>query len=59
MAKKLTKGDIDRATYQGGEACNEWDVRWDSLIPGFGVRIYTLRAEGVHSPLPGERGGAA
>jgi integrase len=40
MTKKLTKGDIDRATYQGGEAGNEWDVRWDGLIPGFGVRIY-------------------
>ncbi|MBI3247307.1 MAG: site-specific integrase [Deltaproteobacteria bacterium] len=40
MTKKLTKGDIDRATYHGGEKGNEWDVRWDSLIPGFGVRIY-------------------
>lgn len=40
MTKKLTKLDIDRATYQGEEAGNEWDVRWDSVIPGFGVRIY-------------------
>jgi len=40
MTTKLTKGEIDRATYQGGEAGNAWDVRWDSLLPGFGVRIY-------------------
>lgn len=35
MSKKLTRKDIDSFTYQGG-----WDVRWDSLIPGFGVRIF-------------------
>lgn len=40
MTKKLTKGDIDRATYHGGQQGNEWDVRWDSFLPGFGVRIY-------------------
>jgi integrase len=35
MNKKLTKRDIDLFSYAGG-----WDVRWDSSITGFGVRIY-------------------
>src|SRR5262245_20439959 len=40
MTSKLTKTIIDRAAYQGNDQENEWDVRWDSAIPGFGVRIY-------------------
>jgi integrase len=40
MTTKLTKGIIDRAVYDGNEQGNDWDVRWDSAIPGFGVRIY-------------------
>src|SRR2546425_8342021 len=40
MSKKLTKKDIDRATYQGNERGNEWDVRWDGALPGFGLRVY-------------------
>ena len=40
MTTKLTKGEIDRAVYQGNEQGNAWDVRWDSAIPGFGGRIY-------------------
>jgi integrase len=43
MTQKLTKTVIDKATYQGDEHGNEWDVRWDSLLPGFGVRIYPSR----------------
>ena len=35
MNKKLTKRDIDSFSYSGG-----WDVRWDSAISGFGVRVY-------------------
>jgi len=35
MNKKLTKRDIDNFSYSGG-----WDVRWDSAISGFGVRVY-------------------
>jgi integrase len=35
MNKKITKRDVDSYTYEGG-----WDVRWDGLITGFGVRIY-------------------
>ena len=35
MGKKLTKRDIDGFNYEGG-----WDVRWDSSLSGFGVRIY-------------------
>ncbi|MCB9964891.1 MAG: tyrosine-type recombinase/integrase, partial [Rhodospirillales bacterium] len=35
MNKKLTKRDIDSFLYSGG-----WDVRWDSAISGFGVRLY-------------------
>lgn len=40
MAQKLTKLVIDKATYQGGSEGNEWDVRWDAALPGFGVRVY-------------------
>ena len=32
---KLTKRAIDSLTYCGG-----WDVRWDSEVTGFGVRLY-------------------
>ena len=32
---KLTKRAIDGFKYAGG-----WDVRWDSEVPGFGLRIY-------------------
>ena len=35
---KLTKRLIDSVTYAGGEGRR--DVRWDSLLPGFGLRIY-------------------
>ena len=34
-AAKLTKRHIDGLAYQGG-----WDIAWDTLVPGFGVRIY-------------------
>lgn len=34
-SKKLTKKDIDAFIYAGG-----WDVRWDTSLPGFGVRVY-------------------
>src|SRR5262245_21283040 len=40
MTTKLTKSIIDRAVYEGDERGNEWDVRWDNVISGFGVRIY-------------------
>jgi hypothetical protein len=40
MTTKLTKSLIDRAIYEGDEHGQEWDVRWDSAIPGFGLRIY-------------------
>ncbi len=35
MADKLTQRDINAFTYRGG-----WDVRWDSAVPGLGLRIY-------------------
>lgn len=35
MHGKLTKRAIDSFAYDGG-----WDVRWDGVLPGFGVRIY-------------------
>ena len=35
MNTKLTKKGIDSYKYKGG-----WDVRWDSLITGFGLRLY-------------------
>ncbi len=35
MNTKLTKKGIDSYKYDGG-----WDVRWDSMITGFGVRLY-------------------
>jgi integrase len=40
MTQKLTKLVIDKATYKGDSEGNDWDVRWDSLLPGFGVRVY-------------------
>lgn len=40
MTQKLTKTVIDHATYEGDGQGNEWDVRWDTVIPGFGVRVY-------------------
>jgi hypothetical protein len=40
MPAKLTKSIIDRAIYEREEHGNEWDVRWDSAVPGFGLRIY-------------------
>lgn len=35
---KLTKRYIDSARYQGSDGSR--DVRWDALLPGFGIRIY-------------------
>ncbi len=35
---KLTKRAIDAMTYEGQDGTR--DVRWDTLIPGFGIRIY-------------------
>jgi len=35
MAQKLTKKAIEDFTYNGG-----WDIRWDTAISGFGVRIF-------------------
>ena len=35
---KLTKRYIDSARYQGTDGSR--DVRWDALLPGFGLRIY-------------------
>ncbi len=35
---KLTKRSIDSFRYQGDGASR--DVRWDSAVPGFGLRIY-------------------
>ena len=35
---KLTKRLIDAAGYEGDG--NSRDVRWDSLLPGFGIRLY-------------------
>jgi integrase len=32
---KLTKKKVDSFSYQGG-----WDIRWDSELTGFGVRLY-------------------
>src|SRR5262245_20717959 len=40
MSAKLTKKIIDRAVYEGDKHGTEWDVRWDSLIPGLCVRLY-------------------
>ncbi len=34
-SEKLTKKKIDSFVYRGG-----WDVRWDSELSGFGVRLY-------------------
>ena len=34
-ATKLTKSKIDRFQHRGG-----WDVRWDNVITGLGVRVY-------------------
>ncbi|AZL16333.1 tyrosine-type recombinase/integrase [Rickettsiales endosymbiont of Stachyamoeba lipophora] len=34
-AIKLTKKEIDKFQYNGG-----WDVRWDTEVTGFGVRVY-------------------
>src|SRR5262245_2283151 len=38
MTQKLTKTIIDRLVYQGQR--NERHVVWDTLLPGFGVRVY-------------------
>ena len=38
MNTKLTKTVIDRLKYQGNG--NERHLLWDSVIPGFGVRVY-------------------
>ena len=35
---KLTKKGIDSFAYQGNNGTR--DVRWDSPLPGFGVRLY-------------------
>ena len=39
MALKLTKRDIDGFAYEG-KGNEAWDIRWDTQIPGFGVRVY-------------------
>lgn len=36
---KLTKRIIDQSRYEGTKK-DEWDVRWDDTLQGFGVRIY-------------------
>ncbi len=38
MAKKLTQTLIKTITYQGDG--KQKDIRWDSLMPSFGIRIY-------------------
>jgi integrase len=35
---KLTKRAIDAMTYEGQDGTR--DVRWDTLVPGFGIRVY-------------------
>lgn len=35
---KLTKRYVDSASYEGEG--NEQDIRWDSVVPGFGLRLY-------------------
>lgn len=43
MGEKLKQGDIPRFKYQGGTLPKSgWsrDVRWDTEVPGFGVRVY-------------------
>jgi hypothetical protein len=40
MSEKLTKKTIDQAVYKRDKHGTEWDVRWDSALPGFGLRIY-------------------
>jgi len=37
-AAKLTKRAIDELIYAGDGTSR--DVRWDALLPGFGVRVY-------------------
>ncbi len=39
MAQKLTKRNIDAFLYEGNNS-TAWDIRWDTVIPGFGVRVY-------------------
>lgn len=38
MPEKLTKKFIDSLSYQGEDGTK--DIRWDSDMPGFGIRIY-------------------
>ena len=43
MAEKLKQGDLRQFRYQGKATANGgWgrDFRWDSEVPGFGVRVY-------------------
>ncbi|MBT4691538.1 MAG: DUF4102 domain-containing protein, partial [Rhodospirillaceae bacterium] len=49
MAEKLTKTGVTNFKYEGridaaGRASR--DARWDSEIPGFGVRVYPPVSEG-------------
>lgn len=44
MAMKLTKRAVDSFRYEGRDG--QRDVRWDSEIAGFGVRIYPPDADG-------------
>ena len=37
-SRPLTKRQIDSATYSGQNSSR--DVRWDSTIPGLGIRVY-------------------
>jgi hypothetical protein len=46
MASGLTKRLIDAMTYEGDAAKNERDVRWDSVVAGFGVRVFPSGKKG-------------
>jgi integrase len=37
---KLTKVQIDKATYRGEPGSKVQDIRWDDSLPGFGLRIF-------------------
>ncbi|HQO35640.1 MAG TPA: Arm DNA-binding domain-containing protein, partial [bacterium] len=37
---RLTKVQIDKATYRGEPGSKVQDIRWDDSLPGFGLRIF-------------------